>query len=53
LRKNDKIILQAVEEPRIGWESSFKKMAKENDDSILDKEETESPSEWDDTDWTW
>ncbi|MEO9885188.1 MAG: AbrB/MazE/SpoVT family DNA-binding domain-containing protein [Balneola sp.] len=53
LLKKDKIILQAVEEPRVGWESSFKEMAKENDDNLLDENEIDTPSEWDDTEWTW
>lgn len=51
LLRDNEIILKAVEEPRVEWDSSFKKMANQNDDVLLD--ENDSSTEWDDTEWTW
>ena len=51
LLRDNEIILKAVEEPRVEWDSSFKKMANENDDALLD--EGDSFTEWEDTEWTW
>lgn len=53
LLRDKEIILKAVEEPRVDWDSSFKKMAKENDDSLLDKNEIEVTNDWDETEWRW
>ncbi|MCX5757541.1 MAG: AbrB/MazE/SpoVT family DNA-binding domain-containing protein [Candidatus Hydrogenedentes bacterium] len=35
---------------REGWEESFKAMAAEEGDRLLDPE---TPTEWDETEWTW
>jgi antitoxin MazE len=52
LRDNE-IILRSADIVRKGWESSFKKMAEQNDDILLDQKEIEKPTDWDETDWTW
>jgi antitoxin MazE len=52
LRDNE-IILRSAGENRKNWEHSFEKMAKEGDDDLLDREQVEHPSEWDETGWTW
>jgi len=52
LRDNE-IVLRSAETIRKDWESSFEKMAEEGDDALLDKEEIEKPSDWDEADWTW
>jgi antitoxin MazE len=52
LRENH-IILRSSERARKGWDHAFDKMAQENDDQLLNKEEIERPSQWDKTEWTW
>jgi antitoxin MazE len=51
--KDNQIILRSSEQTRKGWEQSFEKMARDNDDNLLDKETVESSSQWDETEWTW
>ncbi len=51
--KDNEIILRSAEQTRKGWDSAFEKMAKEDDDQLIDKEEVELPSKWDKTEWTW
>lgn len=50
---DNEIILRSADVNRKNWEDSFKKMAEEGDDFLLDQEEAEHPTEWDETDWTW
>lgn len=52
LRDNE-IVLRSAETTRKNWEASFKKMAEQGDDVLLDEKEIEKPSKWDETDWTW
>jgi antitoxin MazE len=51
--KDNEIVLRPVETIRQGWESSFQKMSDQGDDFLLDKNEIEHPSEWDESEWTW
>ena len=50
---DNEIILRSADVNRKNWENSFKKMAEEGDDFLLDQEEAGHPTEWDETDWTW
>lgn len=52
LRDNE-IILRSAETIRKDWDSSFKKMADQDDDVLLDQKEIEKSSDWDDVEWTW
>lgn len=52
LRGNE-IVLRSPEETRKNWDQAFEKMAETEDDWLLDREGTELPSEWDQTEWTW
>ena len=52
LRDNE-IVLRSAETARKDWETAFEKMAHEGDDVLLDQEEIEKPSDWDETEWTW
>ena len=52
LRDNE-IVLRSAETIRKDWEASFEKMAELGDDSLLDQEEIEKPSDWDESEWTW
>jgi antitoxin MazE len=51
--KDNQIILRSSEETRKDWGHAFEKMAQKNDDELLDKEEVEYPSKWDEIKWTW
>ncbi|WP_234571775.1 AbrB/MazE/SpoVT family DNA-binding domain-containing protein [Rhodohalobacter sp. 614A] len=51
--EGNQIILRSPDQTRYGWNDAFEKMAQEKDDELLDKEETEQSSEWDETEWTW
>lgn len=52
LRDNE-IVLRSADSNRKDWNASFEKMAKRNDDTLLDQNEIEKPTEWDETEWTW
>jgi antitoxin MazE len=52
LRDNE-IVLRSAETTRKDWEVAFEKMAEQGDDGLLDQEELEKPSNWDETEWTW
>ncbi|MFP8487999.1 AbrB/MazE/SpoVT family DNA-binding domain-containing protein [Gracilimonas sp. Q87] len=52
LRDNE-IVLRSAETIRKDWEESFRKMAEQGDDVLLDQEEIENPSDWDEAEWTW
>lgn len=51
--RDHEIVLRSVETTRKDWEASFQKMAEQGDDALLDQEELEKPSSWDDSEWTW
>lgn len=52
LRDNE-IVLRSAETTRKSWEASFEKMAECDDDILLDQNEIEKPSEWNEAEWTW
>ena len=52
LRDNE-IVLRSAETIRKDWGASFEKMAKEEDDALLDQETIEKTSDWDEGEWTW
>ncbi len=52
LRDNE-IVLRSAEKVREGWDESFADMAERGDDELLDREELEEPSVWDEEEWTW
>ncbi len=52
LRDNE-IVIRSAGKIRKDWEASFKKMAEQGDDSLIDHEEVEQPSDWDESEWTW
>ena len=52
LRDNE-IILRSAEQSRKNWDTAFEEMSKDGDDELLDREDIEQPSEWDETEWTW
>ena len=48
----NQIIIRPVTNPRAGWDDAFIAMAKNNDDTLLEGEESLTHS-WDDKEWQW
>ena len=48
--QGDKLIIQSPHKPRQGWEAQFASMAEHRDDRSLDEP---TPTQWDETEWTW
>jgi len=51
--KDDTIIIKSLSSVRQNWDIAFQKMAKKNDDQLLDEDSLLSQSTWDDEEWTW
>ncbi|MDP8206091.1 MAG: hypothetical protein P9L92_05450 [Candidatus Electryonea clarkiae] len=51
--QHEQIIVRSLKKTRSGWDESFRKMATNNDDKILDEEHLASQSSWDSTEWVW
>ena len=52
LRDNE-IVLRSADKTRKDWELSFRKMADQGDDVLLDQKEVEKTSDWDESEWEW
>jgi len=50
LRDNE-IVLRSADKTRKDWELSFRKMADQGDDVLLDQKEVEKTSDWDEAEW--
>jgi len=50
LPEKGRIIIQNFRSPRANWSEEFQKMAKNQDDDMLDSTSTSS---WDKKEWTW
>ena len=48
----NRIVLTGLRRPREGWEESFRQMASNGDDRLLDESLLES-TEWDEEQWQW
>jgi len=51
--RDKEIVLRSAEETRKDWDEAFEEMSQQGDDRLLDQENIERPSEWDETEWTW
>ncbi|NUO79636.1 AbrB/MazE/SpoVT family DNA-binding domain-containing protein [candidate division KSB1 bacterium] len=51
--KYQQIIIRTASKPRAGWARSFRAMAKNGDDKLLDAEALPHQSSWDKTEWAW
>ena len=47
------IVIRDARQPRDGWDAAFQAMAQNGDDELLDAEEQNSLSNWDETEWQW
>lgn len=50
--KKNAVVIRPLENPRAGWEESYKSMRSRGDDRLLDKE-TIVETEWDEEEWRW
>jgi antitoxin MazE len=51
--KYQQIIIRKTSKHRAGWARSFRAMAKNGDDKLLDAEALPHQSSWDKTEWIW
>ncbi len=52
--KDDQIILRPLKESiRKGWDNSFRKMADEGDDKLIDEEFLSDQTAFDEEEWEW
>ena len=49
---DDKIIIKPISKHRASWDAAFQKMAKNNDDALLDSEII-NQTKWDEEEWEW
>lgn len=47
------IVIRSLRHPREGWEDSFRRMAANGDDRLLDEESLPTLSIWDEEEWQW
>ena len=47
------IVIRAARQPRDGWDVAFQTMTQNSDDTLLDADETNNLSSWDETEWQW
>ncbi|MDJ0677927.1 MAG: AbrB/MazE/SpoVT family DNA-binding domain-containing protein [Calothrix sp. MO_167.B42] len=48
--QDDRLIVRAAPQLRVGWDEAFAKMAQRNDDVLLDDVST---TNWDQIEWEW
>ncbi|MBI2759903.1 MAG: AbrB/MazE/SpoVT family DNA-binding domain-containing protein [Chloroflexi bacterium] len=46
------LLVRPVDQPRLGWDEAFRRMAEHGDDALTDTAET-PPSRWDESEWEW
>jgi antitoxin MazE len=51
--QDDRLIIRAASQSRLGWEDAFASMAEQQDDALLDAESFGNATEWDQTEWEW
>ncbi len=49
--KDRMILIHSPRQPRVGWDKAFARMARLNDDKLLDSQHTST--RWDDEEWQW
>jgi antitoxin MazE len=50
--KKDHLVVRPAGRPRSGWEDAFHQMARQGDDTLLDRGSL-TPTQWDNTEWEW
>lgn len=50
--QDGRLIIQPVQQARLGWDDAFRRMAEHGDDEVLDRESLHA-TEWDRTEWEW
>ena len=49
--EENRLVISPAEHPRAGWAEAFRRMAKNGDDILLDRDIIES--RWDEEEWEW
>lgn len=50
--KDNQIVIGPVNQPRKGWETAFRDMARQGNDQLLDSD-TPATTQWDEEEWQW
>lgn len=53
IAEHEQIIIRSLKKSRSGWYETFKIMAQNNDDRLLDEEYLHNQSSWDEDEWKW
>ena len=53
IAEHEQIIIRSIKKNRSGWADSFKTMALNNDDKLLDEDQLSYLSSWDEEEWEW
>ncbi|RPI01417.1 MAG: AbrB/MazE/SpoVT family DNA-binding domain-containing protein [Calditrichaeota bacterium] len=53
IAEHEQIIIRSVKKARSGWDESFKTMAHNHDDKLLNEEQLSYQSSWDNEEWEW
>ena len=53
IAEHEQIIIRSIKKNRSGWDDSFKTMALNTDDKLLDEEQLSYQSSWDEEEWEW
>jgi antitoxin MazE len=48
-----KIVIKPISKNRESWDSTFQRMAKNNDDLLLDSDTLLNQTKWDEEEWKW
>jgi antitoxin MazE len=48
--RGSQLVIRSARKPREGWAEDCRKMAERSDDGLLDPQ---TPTVWDETEWTW
>lgn len=51
--KNGQLIVSPIKKARDTWDESFKKMAINKDDILLDQDSIQASTKWDNEEWAW
>lgn len=50
--QDDHLVVWPIAKPRKGWEEAFRRMHKQGDDALLDRDSLPT-TKWDRTEWRW
>jgi len=51
--REDELIVRSIDKPRKNWAESFRAMAEQKDDTLLDINDSSIQNRWDKEEWDW